>query len=195
MLIFPETLCQTLRLNIDGVLELYQFLPISTEKSLFSETQGLTFMLFIGWVIHPDWYQNKENEQGPDDLNEQLDLWHRGEETPIYTTFLTHKCIKCTRISALKSILSYLLQCFECYTFSSNVLLIKSGPIASPCEFWVKHFGEGLVTEWDGSAGFKWLQAFPSAPSHRLCSSADPVSAWNSRTDVHCGGLRIKPLS
>lgn len=35
-------------------------------------------MLFIGRIIYSDWYQDEKDEQGPDDLNQQLDLRHNG---------------------------------------------------------------------------------------------------------------------
>ncbi len=34
----------------------------------------LTFMLLVGWIMYPDWDQDEEDEKGPDDLNQQLDL-------------------------------------------------------------------------------------------------------------------------
>lgn len=31
-------------------------------------------MLLIGWIVYSDWDQDEEDEKGPDDLNQQLDL-------------------------------------------------------------------------------------------------------------------------
>lgn len=43
----------------------------------------LTFMLLVGGVMYPDWNQDKEDEQGPDDLNQQLDLREEGERSDV----------------------------------------------------------------------------------------------------------------
>lgn len=40
----------------------------------------LTFMLLVGWIMYSDWDQNKEDEKGPDDFNKQLDLQKQGTQ-------------------------------------------------------------------------------------------------------------------
>ena len=50
-----------------------QFSQLSALPPLLS-LRPLTFMLLVGRIVHPHWDQDEEDEQGPDYLNQQLDL-------------------------------------------------------------------------------------------------------------------------
>lgn len=49
-------------------------LPEVTKNTLWIPEFLLTFMLLIGWIVNSDWDQDKEDEQWPDDLDQQLNL-------------------------------------------------------------------------------------------------------------------------
>lgn len=37
-------------------------------------------MLLVGWIVYSDRDQDEEDEQGPDNLNQQLDLRKEGDK-------------------------------------------------------------------------------------------------------------------